>query len=124
MVTRRIEKTDNGYDLIVFGTRQYVEGKDAVISELLQRLLLIKGELLFDFPSLAYNAGVGVPVFDKLNQFELDLEIRRIILSIPEIYNIKKYTSSVIKNDEGKNIYLADFQVDTSEGEVTWQITV
>lgn len=123
MISRKIEKTSTGYDLVLFGSKQYVSGKDAVISELLQRLLLIKGELTFDFPTLAYNESIGVPVFDKLNQFEWDLEIKKIILSVPEIYNINHYRSNIV-TVEGKTTYVAEFTLSTTEGDVQWQITV
>ena len=121
MRIRNIEKMDNGYDLILFGPDQYVSGKDAILSELYQKLLLIKGELTFDFPSFAQNEMVGMPIFEKLNQIELDLEIKKIINGISGVKSIKSYSSQKVKYGDSYK-YEAKMVLDTEEGDIIWQL--
>lgn len=122
MSVRKIEKTEAGFDLILAGPSQYLTGKDAILSELYQKLLLIKGELTFDFPDFQSNEGLGLPVFSKLSKFELDLEIKKIILSVDGIDFIRDYTSSVVAIED-KETYSARATLVTREGDIQWEMT-
>lgn len=112
-----IKNEDGTYTLMIAGKNQYVYGVDAIRSNLLQRLSIFKNEMVFSYPSYAYTSSIGIPLFEKLNQFELDLEIKKIIRNTQGIRQIIDYRSKKINNT-----YSATFIVDTVEGEITWTI--
>lgn len=115
---RKLIKNEDGtYQLSIAGKDQYVQGADAIRSLLLQRLSVFKNELMFSYPSYAYTSSIGLPLFEKLNQFELDLEIKKIIRNTQGVKNIITFNSQKING-----AYSATFVVDTVEGEIEWTI--
>ena len=96
-------------------------GKMLSYPNFIKKLLLIKGELTFDFPSFAQNEMVGMPIFEKLNQIELDLEIKKIINGISGVKSIKSYSSQKVKYGDSYK-YEAKMVLDTEEGDIIWQL--
>jgi hypothetical protein len=100
-------KDENGHSL---KAKNYVEGGEAIVNSLTQKLSLIKGELW-------YSINAGIPLFNKsLSKDSLDSYIVDIVLNTRDVIEIQSFTSKI---EEGK--YYVYLEVLTKYGSVKLQ---
>lgn len=69
----------------------YLEGNDALAESLTQRLSILKGELW-------YASNYGIPLFEHYSKAIMDTVVINILLSHPDVKQIKKFNSTLDKN--------------------------
>ena len=87
----KILDIDNSYNRYAYEvkTSSYLDGTDALITSLRQRLSIIKKELW-------YNQNYGLSLFDKLTtKSVLDSEIVSLVKAHPDVYDITEFSSSL-----------------------------
>ena len=126
MKCRRLEKSDNNYNVVWFGSYgenedgtskfynknnkhdNYSVSQEGVADSLIQRLNVIKGELW-------YNVSVGIPLFEKSKKVGImDSYIITTILDHPDVISILEFKSEILNN----HIYNCYFKVATIYGDL------